>query len=816
MAQQYLDLDNLDIDKYLETAVEKTEKKRKKKEVTKKSGNFKPTDRFQDEEAEAKTLRKNHRKTNKEKEQQKLKEILTPSNYYLRDKTKKSIELYKSSNKRIKYHKERIEIIKEEIKKYIKIGNTEAVEKCNQELMILEKDYQQVMVAFEQTKKEDYTNLFDKIDINDIKETIKDIEKDLLTAQNNGDADKILELQDELKDYNYKLEEAENHNMWLEQKNEIKSKLTKINERIRTSNFNSITRILKNIKEELQIIENHKKNNFDDIEDYISVDNESFEEIENERNENIDNYESDFLMELSEICKLPVYDRIEQLAKLIHSILPTKNKTKFNLDKIKKLIIANDQKTIKVIINKFKNQEELDAYIQEKENLENELNELNSKLKKNANIIDYIFSYLDYDNSDENIQKESKDILIQYSIGWSEKIINRLVSQYNLYSTDKNLIDDLWAESAKVICEFADKWFKKRQEGSKQEWFNYIAPVIRQYLINFIIEWKNHGTISGTNARDIDFKNKKQIENIKASLIKEHGLNPLTGKLDEVWERYADEIINRTELLGIDNASTREALIGGNSGDEEKIDYADYASKSELDTIERGEALLVQNELIKNMGELLSLFDNNSKTGKKEKIFTDLEILIIKLELGLIYNQKTGKEYTGEEKAKIVSNFIIKNGLRRRFTGDSMTESNYTTLKQNIFGNSIEHSAYLEKVKRYEKGLGPKPSDSAKNSVLIEGKLTKILKSKPELFKAFSDLREYIKSSFVTELSLTETDLNNAIDSARLSELNKHQDSEFVSSVVNLDLILGDDVNSNDDNISDVWSEMVDFIGIDI
>ena len=804
----------LDLSDFLDMEIAKSEKKLKKKSETKtgkkKTYNKPDSNRFQDEDAQVYTL-------NKGNKTQKVQETLTNPLSFLKNKTKKALDFYKTSNKRIRFHKERIEIIKSELKKYIKIGNSEAIEKCNLELERLQQDYKKTIDAFEQTKKEDYENFNDKVDIKEIKDEIKSIKIQIEKASENLDSEKIISLQEKLKEYNHKLEESENHNMWLDEKKEVLNKLKIINEKIRTSNFSSISRILTNIKEDLKIIENSKKSkDYESLEDLLnSYDNESLEEIENEINEDIDSYESEYLMQLSEICKLPIYERIEELAKLIYSILPKKYKLKYSLKNIQTLIETNNQKTIKEIINQFKDTEELESLKEQKEELETNLNGLNSKLKKNQNIIDFIFGYLEYDNSTKEEQLESRNILIQYSLIWSEKIVNRLVNQYNLYAKDKDLIEDLIAQSALIITEKVDVWLENKQKGSKQEWFNFIAPTLRQLLINYIIEWNNHGTISGTNARDINFKNKKKIESIKASLQKEHGINKLTGKLDEIWEDYAEFLIGKNELLGIESASDREAIIGGNSGDEQKIDYVDYSSKIDLDPIEKGEALLIQDELIKNMSILLSLFDNNEKTGKKEKVFTDEEILVIKLELGILYNEKTGKEYDGDEKAEIISRFRKQRGLKKRFTNDSMTYSNYSTIKKNVFGNAIEHSAYLEKVKRYEKGLGPKPSDKAKNQTLFEGKLIRILKSRPELLKAFADLREYIRTTHVRELSLTETDLNSAIENARLNVSNENQDTEFVNTVVNLDLILGD-TNYSDDSFTDIWSEMIDFTGLNI
>ena len=839
----------LDLSDWFDDEVKKSEKKlAKKSEKKKKSGDFKPDEnRFQDENSQLSALKRNHL-DKEEQKQHKIKETLTPSEKFLEKQTKQAIELFKNNNKRLKFHKERIEILTEQFKQYNKIGNKEAANACEEELNRLKKEYTITITAFEQTSKEDYEKFNEKINITDIKKSIKETEEALEQAKLESNSSEILRLKNKLNEENLKLEESENHNMWLVQKEEVKLKIKEINETIRTSNFTSISRIMTDIKKGLEILnkielleDKDASQNIDEIEDLedqlndIETNQDILEDIEYEIEEDENGAsESVYLMKLSEITKLPIQERIVKLVELIHSIIPDKLKSTYTVDKIQTLIVANNQKTIKQIINKFKNEKEIEKFRERKEELENELNSLNNKLKKNSNIVDFIFDYLNYDETDDEEKAVSRNILIQYSILWSKKIINKVISQFNLIQ-DKELISDLMSEAATVISVYSDKWFKNRAEGKIREWFNFIAVPIKQSLVKFIIEWRSHGTISGTAARQIDYELKKRINDIKTSLGKDN----LSEESENILTEYATKLVEQEGLSdmfkNIDNASTFEARVGGGSGDEDKIDFGSYMSKDELDPYQRGEIQIAHNELIKNMGKLLSLLEPDKKTKKKTQIFTADEILLIKLELGLIYNKKTNKNYTQKECAFIITQFCLNNNLPIGGNKDiSKTERNigkprnewtispsgYNTRKINIFGNLQLVQAAKKRWEMYEKGL-LKTKPTEKSRILIRGKLFEILDrpENQELKDTFKDLCEFLRdSSCIREISaeaLENNELIDTIDTERTVNLNYNKDDVFVNNKIDVDLVIGD-TEYEDNEISEIWSDMIDFTGLNI
>ena len=837
MANQQVNNDEiLDIEHYLsyEKAV-KSAKKKTEKEKSGKKGNFKPDDdRKQDEHQQINTLNKNH--NGKEKKEASVDKIMD-SRKFLSTIAKESLERFKNNNKRLKFHKERIDILKAEMKKYIKIGNKEAAEKCQNEINRLQEEYDISINAFEQTKKEDYEKFFDKINVSDIKKELKQTKQKLDEAIQNSDADAVIKLQDMLNEQQMQLEDAQNHNMWLDEKKEIKLKLKEINESLRTANFSTISRIMTNIsdtRKALQKIENKEEKEQEDyeaLEDLLyKEDIESSKEIEDEINlDEDDAEESDYLYKLNELTKLPINERIDALAKLIRSIIPQNLKNKYPLSEIKLLIEQNKQKIIKDIISRYKNEKEIESIKAQKEQLENELNTLNSKLKKNANIVDFIFEYLHYDESNENEQKLSKDILIQYAIIWSQKIVNSLISKNNI--TDSDFISDLIAEAALQLSIFTDKWFQKRKEGYKREFFNYLAVPIRQNLIKFIVEWRSHGTITGSSARTLDHDFNKRLESIKVELTEKYGKNPLTGKLDQVWEEYAYELAAREDTLSlVQNASDFEAMIGGKSGDEDKVDFGSYVAKSELDSIEAGEAKIAHNELIKNMAEFLSMFELDKKTKKKQQIFDKQEILIFQLELGLIYNKQTGKNYTQAECAKILTQYSLANNLPigkdlanteanfgKPKSEWTISSSAYNTRKIDLFGNYQLVLEGRKRAERYEKGLtNVKPSKTDLSRKLVRGKLFDVLDKNPQLKQVFSDLIELIGTRFIRELSASEdNNLMDNIDSTREAKLKLSEDESLINGQINVDLVVGD-TNYDDNEFADVWTNMIDFTGINI
>ncbi len=819
-SQEIINLEDFvsDVDNLMAKSKEKKSGRKGRKPANK------PVDKNENEERQNIALTRTRVKEQEQKFQETVYSMY--GNNFLTKITRDYIQNFENTNNRVKSAKERMAIIQAEMAQYRRNGNYDAVKACEEELARVRKDFDVTQKALKEKTNDKSASAFIEINVNELDDKLTDLTSKLDVVKT---PEAKYELECKINDIKEEISEAEIHNANLIKFNKLKKQISKLKEERREADFKPLARLLTDINKELEIVKKHSDfGDFESLENMLEKENiealtknaliAEFSENEiSDANADIDDEieNSNYINTIAEINGMGLKDKIKELAKLIVSILPKSSKV--TTSHIEFLIKEGKHKRIKDLVNQFKNNERVEAIDKELEKLTNQRDETLSQLKNRGNIADFVFDFLKYDEADENSQMVAKSVLIASSVKWMVQIVRNILYKYG--STDKQLYDDCVSEGAVIICERANHWFKARSEGKEQEWFAYIATAISQGVRKFIATWRSSGTISGSNTRQIIFDQNKRFNHLLKTYIDEHpsAVNK-NGDVEQWAKDYIQTIIDKEEMqtLSIEQASAFEAGIArGGDGNEEKVNYDNFAALDTRQEISLPETKLACEELVRNMGKFFALLDTD-KNGKPihKHIFTGIDILIIKFTLGLEYDKSTGKRYSQQMCIKLCNEYIKKHPQEKIKTPTGLfpenSTSSYSTRKTVLFGNETAMKKYNEQRSLYRQGLIDVKPEKPTN---IRGKLQEVLDANPDLKNAFEELCVLLDNFFIGELSSTEKQLVDVIDEEREKSLNNHQ-QEILNKSINLDLALGDDELNSLEDFSSAYSQMIDFTGL--
>lgn len=805
---------------------------------TKKTKGYHPKNetRQETEQRQSSVLTRNYNKDDNKQDSIKGLNYKKSDTDFLKRIAKTQVDSFIHNNKKIRFHKERIEIINAELKKYLKAGNKEAAEECNKELVRLQHEYKYIIDKLKPITYKDIKNSNIIISTDDL--VAERNEKELALKDAVSQEEKFA-LQKELVKINDEIADAENHNMLIHEKDELSAQIKDINEQIRLEKVSPIIKLIRETFKELA--ETTQIYDYEVIDDYISApakkkidelpDDVDFDDVDFDEEGNV--YQNnDFY--ISKIERLPLKERLNAIILLVSK---RTGLSKYDVEEAligKEIGDDDDEKSKKIVTDiKFiekalkasENKELIKTLNQEKEDLQNKKQSIDNRLKGRENIVDIIFDFLGYDEENEVEIYQTQNLLASSTVSYVINLVKNVCNKYGV--TDNDVINDAIGESMEVLWKKCTEWFANRKLGQIINWHAYIFKSICQVARRFILGWNASGTISGTNIQTINYFRNKRYNQMLESYIAENP-NSVTkdGKVPDyveklIWSMVDNEDFNPDKLVS--NASQVEATIGGEDSD--KVNYENFESAATRDNNSLVELKFMHDDLLKNIGKLLSVLEikyvKDKKTGKIKKVTSTnkwldpLDCFLIKFRFGFItVDGKNGiRNYTAAEMLPIINEFIKKINYYTRAKDGELNESSLSYRMNALFGNRKLYEEDLKRWKLYEEGIGPKPKTKRPRK-LIKGKFWKILEAYPELKDAFKTLMHEMLTDTDAILFSNENE-NKFIETFDNASLALNKIDGIENNNINLDLVLGDDEDSNTD-FAEVWTEMIDFTGLNI